>query len=338
MENTFLIITSIANQEHPVLKQFAEETSKHNVPFIVIGDTKSPKEFNLAGCDFFSIERQQMLKFQLAKTLPVKHYARKNLGYLIAISKGAETIIETDDDNLPLEGFWENRTKRVNAHLLNNKGWVNVYKYFTEAHIWPRGFALENIQDKLPILENKLLIDCPIQQGLTDENPDVDAIYRLTLALPIIFIKANSIALGNNSFCPFNSQNTTWFKEAFPLLYLPSHCSFRMTDIWRSFVAQRIAWTCGWPILFHQSTVWQERNDHYLMNDFRDEISGYNNNAQIIKSLKALDLKEGIENIPGNMKLCYNILIELGFVGQQEIILLDAWLDDINLIKEEYYE
>jgi len=338
MENTFLIITSIANQEHPVLKQFAEEASKHSVPFIVIGDTKSPKEFNLAGCDFFSIERQQALKFQLAKALPVKHYARKNLGYLIAISKGAKTIIETDDDNLPLKGFWENRTKWVNAHLLNGKGWVNVYKYFTEAHIWPRGFALENIQDKLPILENQLLIDCPIQQGLADENPDVDAIYRLTLPLPIIFNKADSIALGNNSFCPFNSQNTTWFKEAFPLLYLPSHCSFRMTDIWRSFVAQRIAWTCGWPILFHQSTVWQERNDHNLMNDFRDEISGYNNNAQIIKSLKALDLKEGIENIPGNMKLCYNILIDLGFVGQQEIILLDAWLNDINLIKEECYE
>ena len=153
----------------------------------------------------------------------------------------------------------------------------------------------------------------------------------LTTAPPdSTFNKANSVALGNNSFCPFNSQNTTWFKEAFPLLYLPSHCSFRMTDIWRSFVAQRIGWTCGWPILFHQSTVCQERNDHNLMNDFRDEISGYNNNAQIIKSLKELKLKDGIENISANIKLCYNALIELGVVGQQEIILLDAWLKDIN--------
>lgn len=329
MENTFLIITSIANQEHPVLKQFAEETSKHSIPFIVIGDTKSPKEFNLAGCDFYSIERQQTLKFQLAKTLPFKHYARKNLGYLIAISKGAEIIIETDDDNLPLEGFWDNRTKQVNAHLLSSKGWVNVYKYFTEVHIWPRGFALENIQDELPALDNRVLIDCPIQQGLADENPDVDAIYRLTLPLPIIFNKANSIALGNNSLCPINSQNTTWFKEAFPLLYLPSYCSFRMTDIWRSFVAQRIAWTCGWPVLFHQSTVWQERNAHNLMNDFRDEISGYNNNAQIVKSLKELDLKEGTENIPANMLLCYKKLIELELVGADEMNLLKAWLHDI---------
>ena len=30
------------------------------------------------------------------------------------------------------------------------------------------------------------------------------------------------------------------------------------------------------------------------------------------------------------MKLCYKALIELGFVGEQESILLDAWLKDIN--------
>ena len=105
MKNTFLIITSIANQEHPVLKQFAKESLEKKVPFIVIGDTKSPENFHLSGCDFYSIERQQSLKFQLAKILPFKHYARKNLGYLIAISQGAETIIETDDDNFPSDGF-----------------------------------------------------------------------------------------------------------------------------------------------------------------------------------------------------------------------------------------
>ncbi len=329
MKNACLIITSIAGQENPVLKQFAKQALSRKIPFIVIGDTKSPTSFCLNGCDFYSIERQQTLNFKLAKVLPVKHYARKNLGYLIAISKGSETIIETDDDNLPLELFWDNRSKFVNAHLIEEQGWVNVYKYFTEINIWPRGFALENLQDERPKLDKQISVSCPIQQGLADGNPDVDAIYRLILPLPVKFNKSASIALGNNTFCPFNSQNTTWFKEVFPLLYLPSYCSFRMTDIWRSFVAQRIAWTCGWPILFHQSTVWQERNDHDLMKDFRDEISGYNNNAQIYTSLKELALKEGAKSIPENMMLCYGELIKLGLVGENEIILLNAWLQDI---------
>ena len=326
MKNTFLIITSIANQEHPVLNQFAQETSKRDIPFIVIGDTKSPKQFKIEGCDFYSVERQEALDFELVKNLPLKHYARKNLGYLIAISKGAESIIETDDDNLPLDSFWEPRTRQVNAHLLNDKSWVNVYKYFTDIHIWPRGFALENLLNELPVLESEVAINSPIQQGLADENPDVDAIYRLTLPLPVTFNKSNSVALGKNSICPFNSQNTTWFKEAFPLLYLPSYCSFRMTDIWRSFVAQRISWTCGWSILFHQSTVWQERNEHNLMNDFRDEISGYNNNLLIMKSLNDLELMDGIQNIPNNMIMCYQKLIDLNLVGKEEMGLLNSYL------------
>ena len=332
MNQTYLIITSIARHDHHILKQLAKESSSRNIPFIVVGDTKSPQKFNLAGCDFYSVEQQQALNFKLAKTLPLKHYARKNLGYLIAMSKGAEIIIETDDDNLPLPNFWDTRTKTINAHLISDKGWVNVYRYFTDIHIWPRGFALENIKDNLPKLEELKSITCPIQQGLADNNPDVDAIYRLTLPLPITFNKSENIALGNHSICPFNSQNTTWFKEAFPLLYLPSYCSFRMTDIWRSFIAQRLAWTCDWSILFHQSTVQQERNDHNLMNDFRDEIPGYNNNKHIFNSLRNLKLIGGVENIQTNMIKCYEKLIDLKLILPDELILLNDWIDDCRII------
>jgi len=329
VNNTSLVITSIAKDNHPVLQQFARECSGRGIPFIVVGDTKSPLEFHLPGCDFYSAERQKQLSFGLAKELPFKHYARKNIGYLVAIAGGAEVIIETDDDNIPLETFWKQREKKVNARLLSEKGWVNVYKYFTKANIWPRGFALENLQDPLPLAGNESVVNCPVQQGLADDNPDVDAIYRLILPLPLVFDKGTNVALGTNTLCPFNSQNTTWFKETFALLYLPYYCSFRMTDIWRSFVTQRIAWTCGWPILFHQSTVRQERNDHNLMIDFRDEINGYTNNSSICENLKNLKLKDGIENISTNMILCYQKLIDMGLVGSEEMSLLKLWLDDI---------
>src|SRR5204863_4881711 len=145
----------------------------------------------------------------------------------------------------------------------------------SEETIWPRGFPLEYLSKVNPELKSKTeKINCPIQQGLADENPDVDAVYRMSQKLPVNFDKCDPVVLGKNSWCPFNSQNTTWFKEAFPLLYLPSYCSFRMTDIWRSFIAQRIAWTCDWSVLFHNSTVWQERNEHSLLKDFEDEVPG----------------------------------------------------------------
>jgi len=329
MKDTALVITSIAGQHHPVLNQFAAEADKENVSFIVVGDTKSPRDFQLSGCDFYSIQRQQGLSFELAKVLPTKHYARKNLGYLIAIKNGAEVIVESDDDNIPMAGFWDARSKNVEASLLAGKGWVNVYRYFTEHHIWPRGFALEHVRDELPALSASSNVECPIQQGLADDNPDVDAIYRFTLPLPIVFDQSRNVALGEGSICPFNSQNTTWFKDAFALLYLPSYCTFRMTDIWRSFVAQRVAWTCGWSVLFHKSTVRQERNEHNLMHDFRDEISGYTNNLELCKSLEMLELADGPENIPANMIACYRKLIELGLVGGGEMQLVEAWLSDV---------
>ena len=335
MKNTFLIITSIADDKHPVLNQFAKESLANNVSFIVIGDTKSPEKFSLTDCDYYSIERQKELKYKLQNELPYKHYARKNLGYLIAINSGAEVIIETDDDNLPLTSFWKVRNREVKTHLVVNKGWVNVYNHFSKANIWPRGFALEHVKDEFPKLEKKTKVLCPIQQGLADENPDVDAIYRFTQPLPITFKKAANISLGKNAFCPFNSQNTTWFQEAFLLLYLPSYCSFRMTDIWRSYIAQRIAWTCGWSILFHKSTVWQDRNDHNLLTDFKDEISGYISAELIYNSLKNLDLKNGVENIPNNMKICYQKLVDLDLIGNSEIHLLNCWIADVCFLNHK---
>ncbi|MEO0686822.1 MAG: STELLO glycosyltransferase family protein [Cyanobacteria bacterium J06649_11] len=275
-ENVAVVVTSIA-KPNEVLSKISQESLQRGWEFIVIGDLASPSDFDLKGTNFYSVERQLETNFNFAKACPTRHYARKNIGYLLAIKNQASIIIETDDDNMPREEFWLPRTRQQEVVTANNMGWINAYDYFTEANIWPRGFPLDDI------LTNKTdwdslettRVDCPIQQGLADGNPDVDAIYRLVLPLPQDFRKDRRLALGQNSWCPFNSQNTAWWPEAYPLLYLPAYCSFRMTDIWRSFIAQKIAWANGWSILFHEPTVWQDRNEHNLMKDFSQEIDGY---------------------------------------------------------------
>jgi STELLO glycosyltransferases len=331
MNKVALVITSIAGTDCNVLQQYARESIDHNVSFIVVGDKKSPDSFSIDNCDYYSIDRQDNLPYRITENLPYNHYARKNIGYLAAISGGAEIIIETDDDNFPFPEFWNERSRSLNVHYMSETGWLNAYKFFTEKNIWPRGFALEHILDSVPQFEAKGITNCPIQQGLADKNPDVDALYRLTQPLPIDFDKNDSIALGNNSICPFNSQNTTWFKEAFMLLYLPSYCSFRMTDIWRSFIAQRIAWSNDWNILFHPSTVWQERNDHDLMRDFSDEIPGYVNNKNIMSALQNLNLVRGKEYLGENLVTCYQKLIEMGLIAPEELGVLEGWIADVHV-------
>ena len=326
--NTSVIITSIS-APNAVLKTIAAESKKQNIDFIVIGDVKSPANFSIDGCRYFSINDQEKLNFHLAKYLPKKHYSRKNIGYLLA--KNQDVIIETDDDNFPRADFWNQRERNALSNKISGNGWINVYKYFSESNIWPRGFPLECLANPLPYVDDNIQnVFCPIQQGLADENPDVDAVYRMTQKLPFNFEKRTPVTIGKNSWCPFNSQNTTWFKEAFPLLYLPSYCSFRMTDIWRSFIAQRIAWTCGWPILFHNSTVWQERNEHSLLKDFEDEVPGYLNNSKICKLLENLDLKNGVENIEENLLRCYLMMTGNNYFEKEEMILVEAWIKDLN--------
>ena len=308
--------------------------AKGSFDFIVIGDLKSPSDFQLDGCDFYSVDRQRETGFRFAELCPTRHYARKNIGYLLAIRAGAPLIIETDDDNFPRDGFWAERQREIAAPAVAGAGWVNVYSYFSESVIWPRGLPLDEIQTAPPAFESLAAAThaCPIQQGLADENPDVDAIYRLAFPLPQNFRADRRVVLGPGSWCPFNSQNTAWWPEAYPLLYLPAHCSFRMTDIWRSFVAQRIAWANGWSILFHEPNVWQDRNDHSLMRDFADEVPGYLNNREMCAALEALELPSGADAIPDNLRRCYDMLTARGWVGTEELELVDAWLADLATI------
>jgi len=329
-----LVVTSIS-PPNAVLKSLAAGAAAHGVPFLIMGDSKSPAKFELPGADFYSLGQQREMTFAYAKVCPERSYTRKNLGYLQAIADGAALIIETDDDNFPHEDFWTPRSQAVTGDFLGGSGWLNAYHYFADGGIYPRGFPLESVRD--PRVTDVARGDlrkthCPIQQGLADDNPDVDAIYRMLMPLPMQFRKERPVILGARRWCPFNSQNTTTFREAFPLLYLPAYCSFRMTDIWRSFVAQRILWTCGWNVAFHSASVHQERNEHNLLRDFEDEVPGYLHNARIAAALEALPLAEGLQNIAANLRGCYEELVRLGVVGAEELTLLGHWLDDLRTL------
>ena len=334
-----LVVTSIS-PPNPVLKALAKGSQRHGGRFIVVGDTKSPESFHLEGCDFFSVSRQRNLDFIYASLCHERSYTRKNIGYLIAIQSRAQFIVETDDDNFPSDQFWNDRQETVSGDTVHVEGWVNAYAYFTDDFIYPRGFPLElargtNVSSSLRA--TSFPRTSLIQQGLADGNPDVDAVYRMLFPLPFDFKKAAPLVLPQRSWCPFNSQNTTFFFDAFPLLYLPTFCSFRMTDIWRSFVAQRLLWTINSELSFHEATVVQDRNEHNLLRDFEDEIPGYLNNLRIVDALENLDLGSGLELLGPNMMLCYEKLCSLDLIGSGELHLLESWLSDLaNMANLKY--
>jgi hypothetical protein len=329
MTDRYAVVVTSINPPTRAVAEIARDANRLRAEFIIIGDSKSPPEFVQPGAIYLDLEAQSRTAFRYAVEAPAKHYARKNVGYLHAIARGATVLIETDDDNIPRSDFWRPRSAWAEARVVEEPVWTNVYRYFHSGLIWPRGLPLDQVNSFLPEPSEGRTIYCPIQQGLADDNPDVDAIYRLLLPIPLRFESAEPIAL-RGAWCPFNSQNTTWYPDAFPLLYLPYHCSFRMTDIWRSFVAQRIAYANGWGILFHGATVFQERNVHDLMRDFAEEVPGYLHNAAIRASLDQISLTPGSAHIADGMRVCYERLVALELVGHEELPLLEAWLDDLR--------
>jgi hypothetical protein len=313
-------------------KKLGDVLTAAGAPLVVIGDKKGPARFEQPGAEFVPLAQQQQLPFKLAAALPTGHYARKNLGYLLAIRKGARCIYETDDDNAP-NAHWKPRAVTTRAQAAAPRVWMNVYRAFTKENIWPRGLPLNEVTNPLANAHDPATPEsefyCPIQQGLADVAPDVDAVWRLILDRPFHFRRGASVWLPPGTWCPFNSQTTWWWPEVYPLLYLPSFCSFRMTDIWRSFVAQRCLWELGHGLVFHAAEADQDRNAHNLMRDFTDEIPGYTQNAAIVARLTDLSLKGGRENVTENLLKCYETLTAAGFFPKDELGLVRAWADDV---------
>lgn len=319
-----IVVTTI-NEPTDAVRQLA--TLDGDWPLIVVGDNKTPSNFALDGARYISIEEQRASSSELASLLPENHYCRKNLGYIEAIASGVSAIAETDDDNRPYRWNLAEVSETIEGTLVSNGGWLNVYEYFTDERVWPRGFPLEKILEKTKVEGEEGSWIAPIQQFLAAGDPDVDAIYRLVNGKADHQYRSGCIVLDKGTMTPFNSQSTVWYSRAFLYMYLPSFVSFRMTDIWRSFVAQVCLWADGGRLAYHGDGVWQDRNPHDLSRDFADESVGYLRNSEIVDELRALSLNGRPQD---NLRECYELLLSLGIVESREIELVEAWIGDVE--------
>lgn len=311
----FLVITTI-NYPTEAVKKFASLSSWQ---IVVVGDKKTPGDWLCENVVYLSCEEQS--KYGL--DLPWNNYVRKMIGYLYAIENGASIIAETDDDNIPYKN-WDSPAYSDIPFLVSNVGFVNVYSKYTEQHIWPRGLPFHAIKTFCECKDGHGKIKIGIWQGLANEDPDVDAIYRLTDGSFCIFEEKGPTVLEKGVVSPFNSQNTFFRKEMFPLLYLPVTVNQRFADILRGYVAQPIMWAADYLLGFTSATVIQKRNAHDLMSDFIDEIPCYTLSEKAFQIVDASVKKEN--SIIENMKIAYEALHLDGIVDEEEASYLNQWL------------
>eukprot|EP00941_MAST-03F_sp_MAST-3F-sp1_P004448 g4448.t1 len=340
---------------------------------VVVGDVDSPKDYNVTGNTagqlvFLTPREQEKLPYKIIPLLKWKHFSRKNIGYLYAMHHGAEVIYDTDDDNLlkrndkgkfkiPLEILQISKRQDIvteNVKLKEDIHLYNPYESFDpvsavdkEESLWPRGFPLERIHDKRTTLPRRRTIvkdqkneDITIIQSLADNNPDVDAVYRLTQRLPINFRsnkKARIEVVPRGVLSPFNAQATIFKRSAFWGLLLPVSVTGRVSDIWRAYSTTRLLWDVGQQIAFASPWVQQCRTPHNYMSDFNAELQLYSQVDQLITVL--LEWNPKANNLGGRMKELAIFLYEREFLPNRvDVLLVIAWLQDLHRVGVELPE
>lgn len=300
VKSKYIVITTINNPNEAIRKFSGWDGWQ----LVVIGDRKTPLDWHCNGAIYLGIEEQYKLFGDLAHAIPENTYTRKVLGYVYAIQHGATAIFESDDDNIPyadasthVNRYLEDTAPADGAiRLSNSKGWINIYDLFGAPECWPRGFPIQHVKDGPNCIEtgrdNK---PWALTQFLADEDPDVDAIYRMVGGSSCYFAREKKFILDAGTYCPFNSQATLWTRETFPLLFLPLGVFDRVTDILRSYIATTALWKMSRSVLYASPIVFQKRNTHNLHEDFVQEIPLYVNTESWCRQLSEIEASNPIE-------------------------------------------
>jgi len=212
--------------------------------------------------------------------------------------------------------------------LSSTRGFVNLYKIYTDSNIWPRGIPPGHISGKIvpELTDNKTDMNVAIIQGLVNNDPDVDAYYRININNESFCFNKNqnyNVILDKYSVCPFNTQNTFWIDSStFYAMYLPVSVTFRYTDILRGFIALYQLWKHNKTIKFTFPSAEQIRNAHDLNKDYESELTMYKTAGLVIELLN--------NNKNASIQEIYKILEKNNIVDKTEIDVLNEWLNLIN--------
>ena len=302
---------------------------------------------------------------------------------------------------------------------------VNPYPIFqpkVTPHIWPRGYPMEDLHKcSRPLMkETKYCIvqdndddnnnddddnalssfhkKIGIWQSLANQDPDVDAMYRLTQPLPVSFTGLPSVVVssdlentknnlassssvkavvvgrteqndhddtrqepgqeqqqrrrGVGPFAPLNAQAALVTPLAYWSLWLPTTVHGRVSDIWRSYIAQTIGQKIlDMQVAFVGPWVVQTRNPHSYLADWQAEHALYAQTGQLVKYLQSWEPRSrqqeqqhdsssvgGGVTVPEAMYELYVDLYEHGILEREDVERIELWLNALHAVGYKFPE
>lgn len=310
---------------------------------VIVGDKVTPKdtykeiESQLENTVFLDVAKQKKMFADFSDRLPWNHFSRKNVGYLYAVSHGANLIFDFDDDNYVKLGkdplsFISPPTDPIK--IMSNSNDVlafNPYPSLDVNHFsWPRGFPLTHIKNEATYdvefaFKSLKPGEAGVFQSFADHDPDVDAIYRLTRPLPILLKDPPAmVTVSPGVFIPYNAQATLHTYETFWALLLPASVHGRVSDIWRSYFAQRLFRELDLHVIYTESLVTQNRNSHDYQADMEAEKALYSQTETLLSFLLDWDIHSSA--LEENIEMLWIALYERGYIEESDVFLIQGWL------------
>ena len=164
-----------------------------------------------------------------------------------------------------------------------------------------------------------------------NDDATVDAIFRLTRTLPVDFARAGAIvALAPGVYSPWNAQATLWRGSALWGSLLSITVPGRVSDIWRSYVVERLLWEVDRTVAFVSPFVTQYRNAHSYMKDFAEESDLYVKTTPLLAVLSGWTSPARSASLADAFIDIYHHLHRADIVGRLDVEVARAWVADLN--------
>eukprot|EP00536_Pseudo-nitzschia_multiseries_P018790 jgi/Psemu1/230287/e_gw1.3115.3.1 len=344
---------------------------------VIVADTQTPKDFTkklekLSSTSASADDSTAVGHF--LDSIPFRHFARKNVGYLYAIAHGAEIIFDFDDDNLLPISLGKNGKERVippidNTKVLKNAAMVvtgpkafnhhSIMGATVDGVTWPRGFPLTQIRNDAT--HGRIAIDganfrnislereVGVLQVVADNSPDVDAIHQFIQGQPISFLRQTtegSLLIPSHTYISYNAQATLHMRQAMFALFLPITVSDRVSDIWRAYFSQRIfreidtGRNDGLKIVVLPPDIYRDQSEHSIFADMQAEEDLYYKTEALLEFLNDWEFDdEEDENdwaIPAMIEKLWIDLYERDYIGIADIKTMQLWLSALAEIGYDF--
>ena len=151
------------------------------------------------------------------------------------------------------------------------------------------------------------------------------------MPLPFSFKSSNEtkpLVVPKGVLTPYNSQATLHFQASFWALLLPITVSRQVSDIWRSYIAQRLFWDVGLQVGFlARPLVVKKWNPDSGLGDLAAETDLYHKSEHFVEFLgrwegKGKTMIERIEEL-------WVALHKHQYLENEDITLLQQWLQSL---------